>query len=72
MIPWWSLRVIVAPKWPGIVAAVSNETDHPMDLAALDRALAIAADGGWRVRELVGWVALATHHVPQRASVREF
>lgn len=29
----------------GMVAAVSNETDHPMDLAALDRTLALAAEG---------------------------
>jgi len=29
----------------GMVAAVSNETDHPMDLAALDRTLAVAAEG---------------------------
>lgn len=31
-----------------MVVAVSNETDHPMDLAALNRAIATAVDADWR------------------------
>jgi CubicO group peptidase (beta-lactamase class C family) len=31
-----------------MVVAVANETDHPMDLAALNRAIATAIDADWR------------------------
>jgi hypothetical protein len=30
------------------VVAVANETDHPMDLAALNRAIATAIAADWR------------------------
>jgi len=35
---------VVIMRSRGMVAAVANETDHPMDLAALDRTLAVASE----------------------------